>query len=133
MLNHITVRVENLEVSKQFFSRALQPLGYKVCIEKPASIGFGTQNIEGERDFWITEGTTGSPKSFSCLAFSASSKEMVDEFYKAALAAGGKDNGAPDYRPKYHAGYYAAFVIDPNGYNIEAVFDDRAKMTVKRH
>ncbi len=67
-------------------------------------------------------------KSFSCIAFNATSTQMVDAFYKAALEAGGKDNGAPGYRTQYHPGYYAAFVLDPDGYNIEAVFDDWEKL-----
>lgn len=128
MLNHITLRVKNLELSKKFYLSTLSPLGYKLFVEKPQLAGFGQTDIEGNRDFWIKEADAGEPKSFSCLAFTASSKEMVDNFYKAALEAGGKDNGAPDYRPQYHPGYYAAFVFDLDGYNIEAVFDDLDKL-----
>lgn len=128
MLNHITLRVSNLEKSKQFFLAVLAPLGYKLFVEKPTSAGFGQADREGNRDFWIKQFELGDIKSFSCLAFTATSKEMVEEFYKAALATGAKDNGAPGYRPQYHPGYYAAFVTDPDGYNIEAVWDDIEKL-----
>ncbi len=128
MLNHITLRVSDLEKSKKFFLAAFAPLGYKLFVEKPKSAGFGQADIEGNRDFWIKQFELGDTKSFSCLAFTASSKEMVEEFYTAALKAGGKDNGAPGYRPQYHPGYYAAFVLDLDGYNIEAVWDDLEKL-----
>ena len=128
MLHHITLRVSNLDRSKKFFLAALTPLGYKLFVEKPNSAGFGQADIEGNRDFWIKSGEVGVLKSFSCLAFTASNKEQVTDFHKAALAAGGKDNGAPGYRPQYHPGYYAAFVVDPDGYSIEAVFDDLEEM-----
>ena len=128
MLNHITLRVSDLEKSKKFFLTALAPLSYKLFIEKPNSAGFGQADIEGNRDFWIKQAQTNDVKSFSCLAFTASSKEAVENFYTAALEAGAKDNGAPGYRPQYHPGYYTAFVIDPDGYNIEAVWDDLEKL-----
>src|SRR5262245_14827843 len=130
MLNHITLRVSDLAKSKAFFAATLAPLGYKILHEKQTSAGFGQQDVEGTRDFWIKAGDTvwmnetkeGKQKSFSCLAFTATNKEQVHQFYEAALAAGAKDNGAPGYRPNYHSGYYAAFVFDPvDGYNIEAV------------
>jgi len=128
MLNHITLRVSDLKKSKQFYLATLTPLGYKLFVEKEKSAGFGQADIEGNRDFWIKKFETGDVKSFSCLAFTASSKEMVEEFYREALKAGGKDNGAPGYRPQYHPGYYAAFITDPDGYNIEAVWDDLEKL-----
>ncbi len=126
MINHITLFVSNFEKSKIFFMRALKPLGYRLLNEDPKQLiaGFGIENTEGKRDFWIAGGTKQKIHSFSCLAFTASGKHMVDDFYKAALKAGGKDNGAPGYRKKYHPGYYAAYVLDPDGHNIEAVFDD---------
>ncbi|MDP2631019.1 MAG: VOC family protein [Candidatus Uhrbacteria bacterium] len=128
MLNHITLRVSDLEKSKRFFLATLAPLGYKLFVEKEKSAGFGQSDIEGNRDFWIHEGKVGEIKSFSCLAFTASNKDAVGNFYKAALGAGGIDNGAPGYRPQYHPGYYAAFVLDLDGYNIEVVFDDLEKL-----
>ena len=137
MLNHITLRVSDLAESKKFFRGALAPLGYQLLFEKPRSAGFGQEDIEGKRDFWIKAGDTlwmnemkkGKVKSFSCLAFTATSREQVDLFYKAALLAGAKDNGPPGYRTRYHPGYYAAYVLDPvDGYNIEAVYDDLEKL-----
>lgn len=125
MINHITVRVSNLERSKDFFVRALKPLGYRLLFSKESSAGFGIEDVDGKRDFWIKVGEANQPiHSFSCLAFSAASKQAVEAFYAAALEAGGKDNGAPGYREKYYPGYYAAFVFDPDGHNIEAIFDD---------
>lgn len=136
MLNHITLRVSNFEKSREFFATALAPLGYKLLVEKQTSAGFGQQDA-GNLDFWIKAGDAASmsktkeqnARSFFCLAFTASSKQQVQEFYNAALAAGARDNGVPGYRTKYHPGYYAAFVLDPvDGYNIETVFDDPEKL-----
>jgi len=124
VLNHITLRVSNLEKSKAFYTHTLAPLDYKLFVEKEKSAGYGIEDSVGKRDFWIKTGEVGEKKSFSCLAFTASSKEIVEAFHKAGIEAGGVNNGAPGYRPEYHAGYYAAFVLDPDGYNIEAVFDD---------
>jgi catechol 2,3-dioxygenase-like lactoylglutathione lyase family enzyme len=78
--------------------------------------GFG---YEGRDDFWIDEGR---PVGRAHIAFAAQNAEQVDGFHAAALAAGGRDNGAPGLRPQYHATYYAAYILDPNGNNIEAVF-----------
>lgn len=128
MINHITLRVSDLGKSKKFFLAALAPLGYKLFVEKEKLAGFGQSDIEGNRDFWIHEGKVNETKSFSCLAFTASSRKAVESFYKAALEAGGKDNGVPGYRSQYHPGYYAAFVFDPDGHNIEAVWDDLEKL-----
>ncbi len=128
MLNHITLRVRDLEESKAFFSKALAPLGYRLFKTTENRAGFGIEDIEGQRDFWLIQDNTEiNEHSFTCLAFTATNKESVDEFHKNALEAEGKDNGAPGYRPEYHAGYYAAFVFDPDGHNIEAVFDDMEK------
>ena len=127
MINHITLRVSNLEKSKFFFTRALKPLGYRLFKEDQNLAGFGTDDVEGKRDFWIINGGKKKEHSFSCLAFTASEKKMVNNFYIAAMKAGGKDNGKPGYRIKYHMGYYAAYVLDPDGHNIEAVFDDPTK------
>lgn len=124
MLNHITLRVSDLEKSKNFFLAALAPLGYKLFVEKEKSAGFGQTDVEGNRDFWIKQGEASEHKSFSCPAFTARTKEVVEDFHKAAVEAGGRDNGAPGYRPQYNPGYYAAFVLDPDGYNIEVVWDD---------
>lgn len=125
MLNHITVRVSDMQKSKEFYSQTLRSLGYKLLAENEKTVGFGIEHAEGRHDFWLIPGEgSQQPHSFSCLAFTASNKQMVDEFYQAGLAAGGKDNGPPGYRKQYHPGYYAAFVLDPDGHNIEAVYDD---------
>lgn len=126
MINHITLRVSDFEKSKKFYLHALKPLGYQLLKETPEQkvAGFGIEDIEGKRDFWIKEGTRGTQPTIACLAFAASDKRMVNDFHKAALEAGAKNNGAPGYRKKYHAGYYAAYILDPDGNNIEAVFDD---------
>ncbi len=125
MFDHITLRVGDLHKSKAFFAAVLAPLGYKMLREKADSAGFAIEDVDGKRDFWIHVGDASQqPHSFSCLGFGAPSKRAVDDFYAAGLAAGGRDNGAPGYRPEYHRGYYAAFVLDPDGHNIEAVFVD---------
>ena len=128
MLDHIVLRVSDIQKSKYFYTKALAPLGYKIFIDRQKSAGFGLKNKHGGRDFWIKEGRIGKAKSFGWLAFVARGKKAVRDFYNTALKVGGKDNGAPGYRPKYHVGYYAAFVLDPDGYNIEAVFDDLEKL-----
>jgi predicted lactoylglutathione lyase len=137
MINHITLKVKDFEKSKRFFTVALKPLGYLLLSESmrheddgsmARQAGFGVKNVEGKRDFWIAERANEKLNpSFTCLAFTASSKKMVNYFYKAALEAGGKSNGAPSYLVEYHPGYYAAYIFDPDGNNIEAVFDDFSK------
>lgn len=136
MINHISLKVSDLEESKQFYASVLGVLGYKVLAEDSKCVGLGTQDIEGMRDVWIRatdslwlhDDQNKKVKSFSCLAFTASCKEEVDQFYAKALGAGGKDNGKPGYRKEYHPGYYAAFILDPDGNNIEAVFDNMEKV-----
>lgn len=132
MIHHITLFVSDLQKSKEFYSRVLKPLGYKLFKESSSSVGYGVEDVEGNRDFWIKAGNNAEqPHSFSCLAFTASDKNAVENFYKTALEAGGEDNGAPGYRPQYHPGYYAAYILDPDGYNIEAVFDDLSLLQAK--
>lgn len=129
MIDHITLPVSNYEESKAFYKKALKPLGYALqqdAVEEKWA-GFGTGSNVGMRNFWIKESTKEVNATKYCIAFRASGKEMVNEFYKAAIAAGGQDNGAPDYREEYSSEethYYAAFVLDPDGWNIEAVFDE---------
>ena len=123
MLDHIGLKVANIARAKAFYDKALAPLGVKIIMEVPkeesgegAFIGYG----EGFKPyFWINE----QPKATVLLhvAFAADNRAKVDEFYKAAMAAGGRDNGPPGPRPLYHPNYYGAFVLDPDGHNIEAV------------
>lgn len=124
MLDHIGIDVSDLARSRAFYAAALAPLGYAVTKASPASIGFGVASGEGQSidpggDFWIAQGRPSPPLVH--FAFNASSREAVDRFFEAALREGGTDNGAPGLRPRYHPDYYAAFVLDPDGYNIEAV------------
>jgi catechol 2,3-dioxygenase-like lactoylglutathione lyase family enzyme len=115
MLDHIGIPVTDLARSKQFFAAALAPLGYKVLYDLPRATGMGT----GKRStFWIGKGAIGGPIH---IAFIARDHATVDAFYRAAIAAGGGDNGKPGLRMQYHPEYYAAFVFDPDGNNIEVV------------
>jgi|SRR6266404_5352105 len=112
MIEHISLRCRNSRSSRKFYEKALAPLGYQVDREYGDSYGF----IQGGRhDFWVTKGKVGTPIH---LAFHADATSAVDRFYRAAIAAGGKDNGAPGMREEYG---YAAFVLDPDGHNVEAV------------
>jgi catechol 2,3-dioxygenase-like lactoylglutathione lyase family enzyme len=119
-VDHLTLRVRDLAVSRAFYEAALAPLGVKV-LEVGNGVVFGP---EGSEDLALAEGDP--PSGPLHLAFLAANREQVDAFHRAALAAGGVDNGAPGPRPQYHAGYYGAYVIDPDGNNVEAVFHDRA-------
>ena len=116
MFDHIGIGVSDLESSKTFFLEALAPLGVGVVVEFPEAVGLGPP---GKPAFWLSP-VSGTPTQLH-LAFAAESRSQVDEFYGRAIAAGAKDNGAPGLRPHYHANYYAAFVIGPDGHNIEAV------------
>src|SRR3990167_7448918 len=100
MLNHITLRVSDLKKSKQFYLATLTPLGYKLFVEKEKSAGFGQADIEGNRDFWIKKFETGDVKSFSCLAFTASSKEKVEGVYMEERQTGGEDKETHLYAPQ---------------------------------
>lgn len=115
MIDHIGIRVGNYERSKTFYAAALLPLGYKLFMEGASGAGFRKEFIP---DFWISQGTPTPPVH---IAFASPDRATVDAFYRAALAAGGRDNGPPGLRPQYHPNYYGAFVLDPDGYNIEAV------------
>lgn len=124
MIEHVSLRCRNLGESCKFYQRALAPLGYEMDKEYEDAFGF----IQGGRhDFWVTAGEVGTPTH---LAFHAEDEAAVDAFYRAALDAGGKDNGAPGPRKDYG---YAAFVLDPDGHNIEAVvWDEELKAKPKR-
>lgn len=116
MFDHVGFGVTSLAVSKAFYLRALQPLGVEVVMEGPYGVGMGRND---KPSLWLSE-TTEHPAHLH-LAFTAENRKQVDEFYKAAMGAGGKDNGAPGLRPHYHANYYGAFVIGPDGHNVEVV------------
>ncbi|GAB2817506.1 VOC family protein [Comamonas piscis] len=116
MFDHIGFGVSSLNKSLSFFLPSLQPLGVGLAMEGPGSVGLGRN---GKPSLWLTESSE-QPVPLH-IAITAQSREQVDAFYAAAMAAGGRDNGAPGLRPHYHAHYYAAFVLDPDGHNIEAV------------
>src|SRR5262245_12946268 len=131
MIDHIGMPVSDIARATEFYEAALSPLGYGVVMQVSAeqtghgaAVGLGPPGAaadfqSGKPSFWIGEGERLGGHIH--VAFLASSRATVDAFYAAALAAGGKDNGAPGLRPHYHANYYAAFVFDLDGNNIEAV------------
>lgn len=116
MFDHVVFGTSNYAASKEFFLAALEPLGVEIVQEGPSGIEMSTDGKSSLCLFPSQE----KPARLH-LAFAAASRQQVEAFYRAALAAGGKDNGAPGLRPRYHANYYAAFVIGPDGHNIEAV------------
>ena len=120
MIDHTGVNCSDFETSKRFYEKALAALGYEKLMEfggdEGRAAGFGEK---GKLDFWLGEGKAQKPPVH--IAFRAQDRKVVDAFYAAAIAAGGKDNGAPGPRPQYHENYYGAFVLDPDGHNIEAV------------
>lgn len=120
VLDHIGLHVANLEKSQRFYEQVLEPLGYSVVMGFRDIIGFGANGHPG---FWISCGPTSESLH---VAFVAATPAAVDAFYEAAIAAGGTCNGPAGLREQYHAGYYAAFVLDPDGNNIEAVCHDGA-------
>jgi catechol 2,3-dioxygenase-like lactoylglutathione lyase family enzyme len=117
MFDHIQITVKDVAASKRFYASALAPLGLSVKYDKDATVGIGGDGmtIPG---LWLNKGT---PPGKTHVALAAPNRTAVDAFHKAALASGGKDNGAPGVRADYHANYYGAFVIDPDGNNVEAV------------
>ena len=117
MLDHVSLGVSDIERSRKFYDAALRPLGIdRLYAEGENASGYGANR---KAFFWI--GLRADMKTGSHVAFVAEDRETVDRFHQAALAAGGRDNGAPGLRPNYHADYYGAFVLDPDGHNIEAV------------
>ncbi|BAT58729.1 glyoxalase-like domain protein [Variibacter gotjawalensis] len=125
MIDHVGIPVTDYETSKAFYTAAFAPLGITLIAEvggdltksKSPAVGFGRG---GKPDFWIG-GEGGVGKNPIHVAITAPNRKAVDAFYAAALRAGGRDNGAPGIRAHYHPNYYAAFVLDPDGQNIEAV------------
>src|ERR1700730_10179101 len=117
MLDHVTIGVSDIERSKAFYDRALRPLGIeRLYAEGDAFAGYGANR---KAFFWI--GRRQEPQTGAHIAFTARDRETVDAFHMEALAAGGNDNGPPGLRPHYHPNYYGAFILDPDGHNIEAV------------
>ena len=129
MIDHIGIQVADYDKAREFYTKALAPLGYKVMMEytreevpelgSPKLGGLGAEHP----DFWLSQGNPSTPQH---LAFRAKSRAAVDAFYAAAIAAGAKDNGPPGVRAQYHPQYYGAFVIDIGGHNLEAVCHDPA-------
>lgn len=115
MIDHFTLKVRDYQKAKQFYLAALKPLGYELIMEFGEAGGFGAG---GKPDFWVTQDPATTPMHF---AFHADERKVVDAFHEAATKAGGKDNGKPGLRPDYHPSYYGAFVLDPDGHNVEAV------------
>jgi catechol 2,3-dioxygenase-like lactoylglutathione lyase family enzyme len=119
MIHHIDFPVTDFARSREFYLRALEPLGLMLVIDRwngRELTGFGTLP---DPELWIRQGPLLTPRLH--VAFTAVSRAAVDAFYKAALEAGGQDQGAPGPRPRYAGNYYAAYVLDPDGHNIEAV------------
>jgi len=126
MIDHATLSVRDFARSKAFYSRTLAPIGYELIMDLSAATaqpedvaGFG---IPPRPDFWVAGGAQSVQPTH--VAFRVATRALVDSFYRAAIAAGGRDNGAPGLRPHYHPNYYGAFVLDPDGHNIEAVCHD---------
>ena len=116
MFDHIVFGVSDFAASKAFFLKAPEPIGIAVVSERPLGV-----ELSADDEVSLCLIQTEEKPAHLHLAFVAENRQQVEAFYRAALEAGGKDNGAPGLRPRYHANYYAAFVIGPDGHNIEAV------------
>jgi catechol 2,3-dioxygenase-like lactoylglutathione lyase family enzyme len=119
LFDHVVLSVRDLSLSRAFYQQALTPFDVRVVQSSQGPLGFAT---DGRGDFWIKEGAPVAGRVH--IAFAARDRATVDAFHRLALQAGGTDNGPPGLRPHYGAGYYAAFVLDPDGNNVEAVFSD---------
>ena len=117
MIDHLKLHAADVARSRAFYEQALAPLGYRVLMDRGSVVGMGARRP----DLWIAPAEDGAPTR-AHLAFRADSEADVDAFHAAALAAGGSDHGAPGPRPRYHQNYYGAFVLDPDGNNVEAVY-----------
>lgn len=119
MINHVSIGVRDIARTKRFYDAALKPLGYTCLSEGPGSLGYGRQAVE----FWISAAprpVAADEASGLHFCFDAPTRASVAAFHQAALQAGGRDNGQPGPRPDYGPAYYAGFVVDPDGYRIEA-------------
>ncbi len=119
-IDHVSLTVRDYEASKRFYGAALAPWSSRQ-VDYGDATGFGP---EGSEDLVVAPG--GPPSAPVHVAFAAPDRATVDAFHAAAVGAGGRDNGAPGLRSRYHPGYYAAYVLDPDGNNVEAVFHDRS-------
>jgi catechol 2,3-dioxygenase-like lactoylglutathione lyase family enzyme len=123
MIDHTGLLVSNPAQSRAFYEAALAPLGYTVLMEIPKEHTGGSvvlgMGVKPEADFWVSEGAPNTPRIH--IAFRAKSHAEVIAFYNAAIAAGGQSNGPPGPRPHYHPNYFGAFVLEPDGHNVEAV------------
>jgi len=120
MFDHLGLPVADLEQARRFYEQALAPLGIQVVKSYPGAVGLAAGGgRKDEQEFWLTDADQ-APTPLH-LAFAAADRAQVDAFHRAAIAAGGRDNGGPGLRPQYHEHYYAAFVIAPDGHNLEAV------------
>jgi catechol 2,3-dioxygenase-like lactoylglutathione lyase family enzyme len=117
MFDHVGLTVSNLERSRVFYAAALAPLGVTELMRFENFIGFGREHPQ----FWIAEGDAARPSPRTHVAFAAVTRLEVEAFHRAAMESGGIDNGGPGLRPHYHPDYYGAFVLDPDGHNVEAV------------
>ena len=122
MFDHVKFGVSDYAASKAFFLKALEPLGVVVVSEGPPQYGVELSPAGGKVSLCLFQ--TEEKPAHLHVAFTAKNRQQVEAFYRAALEAGGKDHGAPGLRPHYHANYYAAFVMRPDGHNIEAVCHD---------
>lgn len=125
MLNHVSIGVRNIAKTRRFYDEVLGPLGYKCLSEGDDSLGYGDKAVV----LWISKTDKPVPADMGSglhFCFDAPTRKSVDAFHKAALATGGKDNGKPGLRTDYGDNYYAAFVIDPDGYRLEAYCSKKA-------
>ena len=122
MIDHVGISVSDYERSKAFYAAALAPLDYQLIMEVSEAGPFAGFGARGRPDFWVGAGGKTAPRVH--VALHARDRATVRAFHDAALKAGGQDNGAPGLRPEYHPDYYGAFVLDPDGHNIEAVCHD---------
>jgi catechol 2,3-dioxygenase-like lactoylglutathione lyase family enzyme len=124
MIDHTGITVSDIQRSKNFYTAVLASLDYVIQVESEEAVGYGVVSGYGKSsdpggDFWISMGVPHTPRTH--IAFSAVSRGIVDNFYRVALLSGGTGNGEAGVRSHYHKYYYAAYVLDPDGYNIEAV------------
>jgi len=125
MIDHVSIGVRNVAASKRFYDAALQPLGYQCLSDSPGSLGYGAKAPA----LWINATDKPVPPDSGSglhFCFSAPSRKSVEGFHAAGLASGGRDNGRPGLRADYGTGYYAAYLIDPDGYRVEAYFAEQA-------